>query len=170
MSPTKRVFLAAAVTLVAGASPAAAECPELLQDVGVALTPVEGGMAFTFTTPRPHEVMQLQEMLRMSAVIVEQHSQEAATSTEEMADFATIQLLPVDIAIDDLRAGARITVLAERTADTSEVRRQARKFELVWTRSSCAAASPMIEETPRTVTRQTSRRAAARPRTAAIRR
>ncbi len=166
MSPTIRVFLAAAVTVAASAAPAAAECPELLRGVNMSLQQVEGGMAFTFITPRKTEVSELQEMLRMSAVIVEQHSQEAALDTTEMADFSTIELLPVDIATEDLRAGARVTVLAERTADTSEIRRQARKFELVWTRSSCAGDAPMLEKVekapPRTSVR--TRAAAARRR------
>ena len=158
MTPTYRVFLAAAVTVAATAAPAAAECPELLRGVDIALQQVEGGMEVTFTTPRLGEVAELQEMLRMSALIVEEHSKESTITTDEMADFSTIELLPLSVGFQDLRAGARVTLLAERTADTAEIRRQARKFELVWMRSSCAEVAPAAEETPRTVRKPTPRK------------
>ncbi len=160
---TSRAFLLGVVISATAPSLASAECPDLLRGVGVALQQVEGGMAFTFTTPRTSEVGELRHMLRMSAALVEAHSQESSPGTEEMSDFSTIELLPVDIEIDDMGAGARVTVRAERTADTRELRRQSRKFELVWARSSCGpAAQPIAAPSTRKVGRPRATAATAR--------
>jgi hypothetical protein len=113
----------------------AQRCPEVMRGVALVFRPIPGGIALEFSSPRQHEVPELRKQLREAALVVEQHSK--APMQVSAGDSESIRIPPLDISVNDVGAGARVVIRAQRARDVPELLELARALELFWAHSDC---------------------------------
>ncbi len=122
-----------------GDAPAPAEadrrCPEAMRGVVLVSRQISGGVALEFTSPRRRQVPGLREQLREAALAVETYSK--AMLREAAHAPAQLQFPPLEISVNDVGAGARVSVRAQRARDLPELLDLARQLELFWSHSDC---------------------------------
>ncbi len=116
---------------------AARRCPEVMRGVALIFRPIPGGIALEFTSPRQHQVPELRKQLREAALVVEQHSKAPIPVHAEAGDPESIRIPPLDISVNDVGAGARVVIRAQRARDVPELLELARALELFWSHSDC---------------------------------
>jgi hypothetical protein len=81
----------------------------------------------------------LREQLREAALAVEQYSKAPLRlGVVPVADGeGGTRLPPLDISVNNVGAGARVVVRAQRARDLPELLERARTFEILWSRSDC---------------------------------
>jgi hypothetical protein len=102
--------------------------------VALALRPIVGGVALDFTSPRQQQVPELREQLREAALFVEMYSK---APDRWIDDPSQGRLPPLDISVNDVGAGARVLIRAERARDLPELLELARTLDILWQRSDC---------------------------------
>lgn len=123
-------------------------CPEVVRGVEVSTQPVKSGVAVEFTSPRREHVTELRLQLREIAATLEHQSKLASVQAEREGHANDTDLPAVDIAVREVRAGARLTVRAERVDDIKALRDLARAFEVAWKDSDCVRGSATSSKTP----------------------
>jgi hypothetical protein len=113
------------------------QCPEVMRGVALVFRPIAGGVMLEFTSPRQHEVPELRQQLREAAVVVEQHSKAPMPASLDAADPEAARIPPLDISVNDVGAGARVLIRAQRARVIPEVLELARALELFWLHSDC---------------------------------
>lgn len=148
----------AALALVAGSAVASADdplapnqCPEVLRGVAFVVRPVAGGVALEFTSPRQHEVPELREQLRDAALVIEMHSKASMQPVSDPAETG-VRIPPVEISVNDVAAGARVIIRAQRAGDLPALLELVGALEVFWARSDCnpeARAHDLVMLAPR---------------------
>jgi len=113
----------------------ARRCPEVMRGVALVFRPIEGGIVLEFTSPRQQQVPELRQQLREAAVVVEQHSKEPVPM--DASEPEQVRIPPLDISVNDVGAGARVIIRAQRAGDIPEVLELARALEMFWLNSDC---------------------------------
>ncbi|HWO24159.1 MAG TPA: hypothetical protein VNO30_35695 [Kofleriaceae bacterium] len=114
---------------------AARRCPEAMRGVALVSRPISGGVALEFTSPRRRQVPELREQLREAALAVQTYSK--APLRGALLSPGQVPIPPLDISVDDVGAGARVSVRAQRARDLPELRDLARTLQRFWSRSDC---------------------------------
>jgi hypothetical protein len=114
---------------------AARRCPEAMRGVELVSRPISGGVALEFRSSRRRQVPELREQLRDAALAVETYSKAPLRSA--LVAPGQVPIPPLDISVDDVGAGARVSVRAQRARDLPELRDLARALERYWSRSDC---------------------------------
>lgn len=112
------------------------DCPPIMRGVSLVLKPISGGVTLDFTSQRLDQTRELRKQLRDAAIVVELHSKAPPDETSE----PPVVIPPIKISVDDLGAGARVTIRPERAADIAELRELAQALESIWTRANCGGA------------------------------
>lgn len=110
-------------------------CPPVLRGVSMVIQPVTGGVALELTAPRPQQVAELREQIRDAAMVVEKYSK--APPQGLLVEMEPARLPPLEISVNDVGAGARVVIRAQRARDLPELLELAHALELVWERSDC---------------------------------
>jgi hypothetical protein len=110
-------------------------CPEAMRGAVLVARPISGGVALEFTSPRRRQVTGLREQLREAALAVETYSKVPLRSA--VAEPAQLPIPPLDISVNDVGAGARVSIRAQRARDLPELLDLARQVELYWSYSDC---------------------------------
>jgi hypothetical protein len=133
-----RTIIAASIWLVALAGPAQAdeECPQAFQGAKVTASKLTEGVSLEFRASHRALIPLLREQVREVADMIEQHSTQTQTTG---ADDEQIEFPPVDLSVNDVALGARVTVRAARLQDIPALRELAFGFAEFWKTSVCAA-------------------------------
>lgn len=134
--------LGAALLMTPAAADVAYECPPVMRGVSLVLKSVDGGVTIDFTSRRGDQARELRRQLRDAAVVIELHSK--APKDEPVA----VTIPPIDISVDDVGAGARVTIRPERAQDIGELRELAQAFEAIWLRANCGAPPSKLKPIP----------------------
>lgn len=114
---------------------AARRCPAAMRGVVLVSRPISGGVALEFTSSRRRQVPELREQLREAALAVETYSK--APLRGMFVAPGQIPIPPLDISVDDVGAGARVSIRAQRARDLPELLDLARTLKRVWSYSDC---------------------------------
>jgi hypothetical protein len=110
-------------------------CPPVLRGVSMEIQPISGGVVLELTAPRPQQVAELREQIRDAAMVVEKYSK--APPQGLLVEMEPARLPPLEISVNDVGAGARVLIRAQRARDLPELLELAHSLELVWERSDC---------------------------------
>src|SRR6187402_1030636 len=110
------------------ADAATRRCPAAMRGVVLVSRKISGGVSLEFTSPRRRQVPGLREQLREAALAVETYSK--APLRGWMMAPAQRPIPPIDISVNDVGAGARVSVRAQRARDLPELLDLARALEL----------------------------------------
>jgi hypothetical protein len=113
------------------------QCPEVMRGVALIFRPIPGGVILEFTSPRQHEVAELRQQLREAAIVIEQHSKAPIRVSKSESEEEAARIPPLDISVNDVGAGARVVIRAQRARDVPELLELARALELFWAHSDC---------------------------------
>jgi hypothetical protein len=135
-----RMTILASIFCVAVTSPALAddeeqECPMAFQGARVAAMKTREGVALEFKNANDTQLPQMRAQLREVAVMIEQRS--TLTQTASIDD--EVEFPPVDLGVQNIAQGARVTVRAARLRDIPALRELAFGFAEFWKTSPCSA-------------------------------
>jgi hypothetical protein len=134
---------AAIAVLLASAGTARAEgrprrCPQVLRDVSLVARPMADGVVLELTTGRAHAVAELRDQLRDAALLLERRSKAPLRAAAEAPGTVRAPVPPLEISVNDVGAGARVVIRAQRARDLPEILELVYELELLWARSDCS--------------------------------
>lgn len=121
-----------------GSEPTGEDCPEPMRGSTVSASAIDRGIALDFETETRAQVGGLRLHLRYLAAILQQHS-----TAHAVGDTAAAAMPPLEILVNDIAAGARMTMRATHAEDVAALRALGEELEEVWVTSPCAPEMSM---------------------------